>query len=67
MNQIERLWGHVKRTILANVLYQQLDDLVTAFRTGVKRLNSHRDLMAFLFQHEDIARTPPKKSPRIAG
>ena len=31
LNLIERLWGHLKRTVLANVLYKTLDDLVAAF------------------------------------
>ena len=42
LNVIERLWGHLKRTILANVLYDSLDDLVTAFRYGVGRLTTTR-------------------------
>jgi hypothetical protein len=32
---MERLWGHLKRTVLANVLFECLDDLVVAFRKGV--------------------------------
>jgi transposase len=67
LNLIERLWGHVKRTILANVLYQTIDDLVAAFRAGTKRLNTHRDLMAFLFKHDNLARETPKDTPRIAA
>ena len=31
LNLIERLWGHLRRTILANGLYRTLDDLVVAF------------------------------------
>lgn len=38
LNLIERLWGHVKRTLLANVLFETLDDLVAAFHDGVRRL-----------------------------
>src|SRR5262249_9689114 len=30
LNLIERLWGHLKRTILANMLFKTLDDLVSA-------------------------------------
>ena len=30
LNLIERLGGHLKRTVLANVLYTSLDDLVQA-------------------------------------
>ena len=35
LNLIERLWGHLKRTCLANVLFVTIDDLVAAFRKGV--------------------------------
>jgi transposase len=51
LNLIERLWGHLKRTILANVLYQTLDDLTAAFRLGVARVNGRRDQMGFMFKH----------------
>ena len=56
LNLIERLWGHLKRTILANVLFRTLDDLVAAFRHGVARFNGHRDLMGFMFDHDDVQR-----------
>ena len=52
LNLIERLWGHLKRTVLANVLYQTLDDLIAAFRLGVARINGRRDQMGFMFKHE---------------
>lgn len=54
LNLIERLWGHIKRTILANVLYATLDDLVAAFRTGVRRLTGQRERMGFMFNHDDL-------------
>lgn len=54
LNLIERLWGHLKRTILANVLYDSLDTLVAAFRHGVKRLTARRDEMTFMYDHEDM-------------
>jgi len=54
LNLIERLWGHLKRTVLANVLFASLDDLVAAFRTGVGRINGHRDRMGFMFDHDDV-------------
>jgi len=50
------LWGHLKRTILANVLYETLDDLVDAFRTGVQRMTGDRERMGFMFDHDDITR-----------
>jgi len=56
LNLIERLWGHLKRTILANVLFRTLDDLVAAFRRGVARFNGHRDQMGFMFDHDDLQR-----------
>ncbi len=49
LNLIERLWGHLKRTTLANVLFKTLDDLVQAFRQGIRRLDCRRDRMAFLY------------------
>ena len=55
LNLIERLWGHLKRTILANVLYKSLDDLVAAFRTGVRRLTGKRERMGFMFDHDDLS------------
>jgi transposase len=55
LNLIERLWGHLKRTVLANVLFQRLDDLVRAFRSGVARINGHRNKMGFIFNHDDVA------------
>jgi putative transposase len=56
LNLIERLWGHLKRTILANVLFRTVDDLVDAFRTGVRRVNGHRDKMGFMFNHDRVYR-----------
>ena len=56
LNLIERLWGHLKRTVLANVLFASLDELVAAFRTGVGRINGHRDRMGFMFDHDDVYR-----------
>lgn len=53
LNLIERLWGHLKRTILANVLFKTIDDLVQAFCNGVARLNGRRDKMNFMFDHDD--------------
>lgn len=54
LNLIERLWGHLKRTVLANVLFATLDDLVTAFRRGVSRVNGHKDRMGFMFDHDEL-------------
>lgn len=53
LNLIERLWGHLKRTILANVLFVTMDDLVDAFRRGVGRINGHRNRMGFMFDHDE--------------
>jgi transposase len=54
LNLIERLWGHLKRTVLANVLYRTLDDLVAAFRKGVRRATVKREQMGFIFDHDDL-------------
>ena len=66
LNLIERLWGHLKRTVLANVLYRTLDDLVIAFRNGVRRVTVKRERMGFMFDHDDLlqelAKTGKKKT-----
>ena len=54
LNLIERLLGHLKRTVLANVLFKTIDDLVAAFRRGVGRINGHRNQMGFMFDHDDV-------------
>jgi transposase len=54
LNLIERLWGHMKRTVLANVLYENLDDLVAAFQRGASRLTGNRERMGFMFNHDDV-------------
>jgi hypothetical protein len=54
LNMIERLWGHIKRTVLANVLFVTMGDLVAAFRRGVARINGHRNKMDFIFNHDDV-------------
>ena len=58
LNLIERLGGHLKRTVLANVLYDSLDDLVAAFRHGVRRLTGNRDAKGFLYNHDDLTQKP---------
>jgi transposase len=55
LNLIERLWGHLKRTILANVLYDSLENLIEAFRHGVRQLTGNRDEMGFMYEHDDVA------------
>ena len=54
LNLIERLWGHLKRTVLANVLFETIDDLVAAFVAGVSRINGRKDKMEFVFNHDDL-------------
>lgn len=54
LNLIERLWGHLKRTVLANVLFKTPEDLAAAFRRGVGRINGHRNQMGFMFDHDTI-------------
>lgn len=67
LNLIERLWGHLKRTVLANVLYDNLDDLVAAFRKGVRRLTGHRDAMGFMFNHDDVTQEILQQQARKAA
>jgi transposase len=67
LNLIERLWGHMKRTVLANVLYATLRDLVAAFRKGARRLTGDRERMGFMFDHDDLAQKSPRNHPKIAA
>ncbi len=61
LNLIERLWGHLKRTVIANVLFAKLVDLEVAFNRGIKRINGHRDQMGFMFDHDDV-QAPARKA-----
>jgi transposase len=54
LNLIERLWGHLKRTVLANVLFQSIADLTDAFQRGVRAVNARREKMGFMFDHDDV-------------
>ena len=54
LNLIERLWGHLKRTVIANVLFSTVDDLVTAFQRGVRAVNAKRNKMGFMYDHDDV-------------
>lgn len=54
LNLIERLWGHMKRTVLANVLFETIADLVAAFRKGMSKVNGRKELMGFIFNHDDV-------------
>jgi transposase len=67
LNLIERLWGHLKRTVLANVLYATLDDLVAAFRKGVRRLSGKRERMGFMFDHDDPVQRSRRKPRKFAA
>jgi transposase len=67
LNLIERLWGHLKRTVLANVLYEDLQDLVVAFRNGVRRMTGKRELMGFVFNHDDVTQELQGKSRKLAA
>jgi transposase len=67
LNLIERLWGHLKRTVLANVLYTTLDELVCAFRKGVRRLTGSRERMSFMFNHDDLRAEIPRGRHRVAA
>jgi transposase len=62
LNLIERLWGHLKRLVLANVLFTQMDDLVAAARRGLDDINGQRHRMGFVFNHDDILGKTTKKA-----
>jgi transposase len=53
LNLIERLWGHIKRTVLANILFETMEDLVKAFSRGISRINGRKNKMGFIFDHDD--------------
>ena len=65
LNLIARLWGYLKRTILANVLDVNLSDLVMAFRKGVRRLTGKRERMSFMFKLDDITQKYQAKQAKI--
>jgi len=67
LNLIERLWGHLKRTVLANVLYGSLPELVAAFRKGVRRMTGDRERMGFMFDHDDLTQELKAKSHKRAA
>ena len=67
LNLIERLWGHLKRTVLANVLFESLADLVAAFRHGVRRMTGNRDHMGFMFDHDDVTQEIRAKTRKTAA
>lgn len=67
LNLIERLWGHLKRTVLANVLFENLRDLVAAFRKGVRRLSGQRERMGFMFNHQDPSPQSSKENRKKAA
>jgi hypothetical protein len=57
----------MKRTVLANVLYENLDDLVAAFRRGASRLTGTRERMGFMFNHDDLTQEMLRKQRRSAA
>src|SRR6516165_1892414 len=67
LNLIERLWGHLKRTVLANVLYATLSELVAAFRKGARRLTGDRERMGFMFDHDDVMQKSSRAPCEIAA
>lgn len=67
LNLIERLWGHLKRTVLANVLYASLSDLVAAFRKGARRVTGNREHMNFMFDHDDLKQKSQRRHHKIAA
>lgn len=67
LNLIERLWGHIKRTILANVLFADLQELVAAFRRGARYLTGDRSRMGFMFDHDDSKQQKPGPPRRKAA
>jgi hypothetical protein len=48
-------------------LYSNLDDLVAAFRQGVRHLTGSRQQMGFMFNHDDLTQKIQRKSRRSAA
>lgn len=67
LNLIERLWGHLKRTVLANVLYTRIQDLVAAFRKGARRVTGNRERMRFMFTHEEPEQNSLRQVQQLAA
>jgi transposase len=67
LNLIERLWGHIKRTILANMRFADLQELVAAFRDGARYHTADRSRMSFMFDHDDFTQPKPRKTRRKAA
>lgn len=58
LNLIERLWGHLKRSALANVFYGTVSRLLVAIARAVRAFNDRRNsLLKILF-----AQNQPKKA-----
>ena len=55
LNLIERLWGHLKRTFIANVLFTDMSDLVAALKRGIRQVNGRRARMGFMFDHDEVS------------
>jgi hypothetical protein len=53
--------------VLANVLYKTLNDLVTAFRCGVRRATVKRERMGFMFDRDDVHKENAHKSKKRAA
>lgn len=64
---VERLRGHLERTVLANVWYATLADLVRAFRRGVRCLSGRRKQLGFMFTHDDLPEATPSQSLKLAA
>jgi transposase len=69
LNLIERLWGHLKRTVLANVLFKDMADLVASAKRGLDDINGRRDRMGFVFNPDELLgkKNKRKRKPRLAG
>lgn len=54
VNLVERLWGHSKRTVMANVLFSSIHDLVNAFQRGSRTVSANRDGVGFVYDRDPI-------------
>jgi hypothetical protein len=53
--------------VLAIVLYATLDDLVAAFRKGVRHSTGYRNRLGFMFNHDDVTQEIKPKQRKLAA
>jgi len=55
LNPVETLWGNVKGQEMANKCSQNLDEVVTAVDSGMKRVRKSRTLSFYFLEHAGLS------------